>query len=60
MVYVCMIYVSSSVSLRFQLMAYGSGHPCPSIQVPGVDAMDLQGEYYEEDYGGADGWGFAS
>ena len=40
----------------FQLTAYGSGHPCPTIQVSGITAMDLQGEYYEEDYGGAEGW----
>ena len=31
-----------------------------TVQVPGVAVMDLQGEYYEEDSGGANGWGFAS
>ena len=41
-------------------MVYGLGHPCPIVQVPDVDVTDLQGEYYEEDYGRADGWGFAS
>ena len=47
-----------SISLSFQLTAYGPGHPCPTVQVPSVAVMDLQGE--EEDYGGSDGWGFAS
>ena len=49
-----------SISLSFQLTAYGPGHPCPAVQVLGIAAMDLQGEYYDEDYGGADGWGFSS
>ena len=52
-----MIY---SISLSFQLTAYDPGHPCPAVQVPGVAMTDLQGEYYKEDYGGTDGWGFAS
>ena len=41
-------------------MAYGPGHPCPAVQVLGVAVVDQQGEYYEEDYEGADGWGFAN
>ena len=41
-------------------MAYGPEYPCPAVQVLCVVVMDLQGEYYEEDYGEADGWGFAS
>ena len=50
-----MICVSCSISLSFQLTAYGLGHLCPAIQVPSVAVTDLQGDYYEEDYGGADG-----
>ena len=52
-----MIY---SISLSFQITVYSRGHPCLAIQVPGVAATDLQGEYYEEGYGGADGLGFTS
>ena len=52
-----MIY---SILLSFQLLVYGPGHSCPAIQVLGVAATDLQGEYYEEDYRGVDGWGFSS
>ena len=57
MVYLYMICVICSISLSFQLMAYGRGHPCPAIQVLGVGAVNLYGEYYEEDYGGTDCWG---
>ena len=57
MVYAYMIYVSCSISLSFQLTVYGHGHLCPAAPVPGVDATDRQGEYYDEDYGGSDGWG---
>ena len=53
----CMSY---SISLSFQLRAYGPGHLCPAVPVLSVDVIDLQGEYYGEDYGGADGWNFAS
>ena len=60
MVYVYMIYVVCSISLSFQLTSYSPGHPCLVVQVPGVAVTDLQGEYYKEDYGGADGWGIAS
>ena len=49
-----------SISLSFQLTTYGPGHPCPAVQVLGIVETDLQGEYYEEDYGGADGYGFGS
>ena len=54
------MYAICSISLSFQLKAYGPRHPCPAVQVPGVGAANLPGEYYEEDYGGADVWSFAS
>ena len=31
-----------SISLNFQLMVYGLGHPCLAVQVPGVAVTDLQ------------------
>ena len=60
MVHVFMMCVSCNISFSFQLTVYGPGHPCPVVPILGVDATNLQGEYYEEDYGGVDGCGFAS
>ena len=42
------ICVSCSISLNFQLMAYGPGHSCLAVPVLVVDATDLQGEHYRK------------
>ena len=41
------------------MMVHGPGHPCPTVQVLGVEEASPQGDYVEE-YASADGWGFAS
>ena len=60
--YMCILclVMSGTISLSFQLMACGPGHPCSDFVAPGTTGAYPGGDYYEEAYEGDEGWGFAS